>query len=428
MPISGPAEPQAGQGAAVRAERPGRPGAESPGDPDPSAPLWLGFKQWLPVICLALVGFIFVTTELMPIGLLRDISRDFNLPETLTGLMVTVYAWLVALCSLPLTMLTARLNRKTLLLAVLAGFVLSQFLASLAQGFNFLLSARLMTALCHALFWSVAPPLAVRVAPSGGATRALAVMAVISSLATILGMPIGTLIGHRLGWRSTFALIGLLSLLIGGLLALYLPSSPGAPKGKKAEPFNPFKNKPLFHIYVLTALTVTGHFTAFTYISPFLAERGGFEPSTIAVYLLWLGASGIIGNVLVSRFIDRSPELCLAASLSLLAASLILAGPAASSAAGTALLCLCWGASMGASSLNFQTTVIRRASSQQDVANSLYSSIFNVGIGGGALLGSFLARSFGISGVTSGSALMVLAALAVALRGLRKKTGENREP
>ena len=379
------------------------------------SPLPVSFRQWLPVICLALVGFIFVTTELMPIGLLPDISGDFQRPEAQVGLMVTVYAWLVALCSLPLTIVTARFNRKTLLLLVLAGFTISQFLAAMAQSFYFLLAVRLMTALCHALFWSIAPPLAVKVAPPGGATRALAVMAVISSLATILGMPLGTVIGHKLGWRITFAVIGLTSLIICGLLALNLPSSPGSSKEQKGPAFNPFRNKPLFRIYILTALTVTGHFTAFTYISPLLAERGGFQPDTIAMYLLWLGASGIIGNVIVSRFIDGRPGACLVAGLALLALSLFLAGAASASAVGTALLCLAWGASMGATSLNFQTTVIRKSGFSQDMANSLYSSIFNVGIGGGALLGSFLFRIFGVSAVTLGSAVMVLAAFAAAL-------------
>lgn len=384
-------------------------------------PFHVRLRNWLLVICLALVGFIFVTTELMPIGLLPDISEDFGRPQYQVGRMVTVYAWLVALSSLPLTMASARLNRKNLLLIILAGFIVSQFLASLAQSFTFLLGARLMTALCHAIYWSIAPPLAVRVAPPGGATKALAVMAVIASLATILGMPLGAMIGHSLGWRSTFTVIGLVSLGICGALALYLPSSPAAVKEKKEGRFNPLKNKALFYIYILTALTVTGHFTAFTYISPFLAEVGGFNPKTIAVYLLWLGGAGIIGNIVVSRFLNDRAGICLVVGLALLAASLFLAELAAKSALGAAFLCLTWGVSMGASCLNFQTTVLKKADSHQDVANSLYSSIFNVGIGGGALCGSLLMRSFGVSAVTIGSALMVLMALGVAAWSLRRQ-------
>lgn len=388
-----------------------------------SLPFHIKLKGWLPVICLALVGFIFVTTELMPIGLLPDISEDFDRPQYQVGRMVTVYAWLVALSSLPLTMASARFNRKTLLLIVLAGFIVSQFLASLAQNFPFLLGARLMTALCHAIYWSIAPPLAVRVAPPGGETKALAVMAVIASLATILGMPLGAMIGHSLGWRITFSVIGLVSLGICGILALYLPSSPAIIKERREGEgrFNPFKNKALFKVYILTALTVTGHFTAFTYISPFLAEAGGFRPETIAVYLLWLGGAGIIGNIIVSRFLNDKSGACLVVSLSLLAASLFLAELAARTALGAAFLCLTWGVAMGASTLNFQTTVIKKADSHQDVANSLYSSIFNVGIGGGALYGSLLMRSFGVSAVTVGSALMVLMALGVAAWSLRRQ-------
>ncbi|MDL2260571.1 MFS transporter, partial [Deltaproteobacteria bacterium OttesenSCG-928-K17] len=119
-------------------------GSAAGGSPQP---LWLRLRQWLPVVCLAFVAFIFVTTELMPIGLLPDISRHFNRPEAEVGLMVTAYAWMVALSSLPLTMATGRLNRKTLLLIVIAGFIISQFLASAAHSFGFLLGSRLLTSL-----------------------------------------------------------------------------------------------------------------------------------------------------------------------------------------------------------------------------------------------------------------------------------------
>lgn len=398
-----------------RKKTPPAPGPELP------PPTRVIFRQWLPVVCLALVGFIFVTTELMPIGLLPDISADFNRPQAQVGLMVTVYAWLVALCSLPLTMATARLNRKKLLLIILIGFTLSQLLASLAANFFFLLGARLLNALCHAIYWSIAPPLAVRVAPPGGATRALTLMAIISSLATILGMPLGAMIGHALGWRITFVLIGLISLGICGLLMLNLPANPAAARAKQGGVFQPFKNWPLLRVYILTALTVSGHFTAFTYISPFLAEVGGFRPETIAMFLLWLGGAGIIGNLTVARFLSDRAGTALAFSLSLLAASLFLAGTAAATPLGTALLFLTWGASMGASSLNFQTTVIKAAEAHQDVANSLYSSIFNIGIGGGALWGSLIVRSFGVPAVTAGSGFMALAALAVALGSMRRR-------
>lgn len=376
-------------------------------------------KAWLPVICLALTGFTFVTTELMPIGLLPDIAQDMGKTEAFTGLLVTIYAWSVALTSLPLTMAVRRLNRKTLLLFLLGGFAVSQWLAAIATDFAFLMAARLMTSFCHALFWSVTPPLAVKVAPGHGTTKALAIMGSITSLASILGMPLGTIIGHNLGWRVTFALIGTLSLIVALILAKNLPSVPGAEGKKTAGEAMPWHTPIIAKTYLLTVLTVSGHFAAFTYMNPLLANSGGFSSSTIAVLLLTLGSAGIMGNIIVSRHLDVRPQTALTSALCLLAASLLIAGFAASSLPGAVLLCLVWGSSMSASTLTYQTIVIKK-STNQDVANSLYSAIFNVGIGGGALVGNTVFNAFGIGAVNYGGAVFIVLAISAALALLRR--------
>ncbi len=377
-------------------------------------PFYHGFKSWLPVLCLALAGFIFVTTELMPIGLLPDIARAMGKSEAYTGLLITVYAWTVALTSLPLTMAFARLNRRTLLLFLLAGFTLSQWLAAAATNFAFLMAARLMTSLCHALFWSIAPPLAVRVAPGHGATKALSLLAAVTSLASILGMPLGTIIGHQFGWRLTFGLVGLISLVFALILFKFLPSAPGRGRDKEESAPRPWHNPQLRRIYLLTALTVAGHFTAFTYMTPLLAQSGGFSPTVIAWLLLTLGGAGIAGNLLVSRFFDQHPKVCLMTALTVLTFCLLAARFLGASLPSAVLLCLAWGASMSASGLMFQTTVIKRAGDNPDVANSLYSAIFNIGIGGGALVGNKIFNALGIGAVNLGGAAFVAGAALLA--------------
>ena len=376
-------------------------------------------KNWLPVICLAMAGFIFVTTELMPIGLLPDIARDLGKTEAFTGLLVTVYAWSVALTSLPLTMLVSRMNRRTLLLILLSCFTLSQWLAAAAPSFGLLLAARLMTSICHALFWSVVPPLAVKVAPGHGTTKALSLMASITSLASVLGMPIGTIIGQHLGWRATFAIIGMMSLTFTLVLYKFLPSTPGRQGNQADKAPPPWRNPALVRIYVLTALTVGGHFTAFTYMAPLLAHSGGFSPSAIAFLLLTLGGAGIVGNLIASRNVDIHPKASLMTSLPLLGLCLLAAQSAASFTLGAVLLCLVWGASMSATTLMYQTTVIKKAA-VPDMANSLYSAIFNVGIGGGALMGNKIFNASGISAVNYGGAVFVIAAIIVAAATLKR--------
>ncbi len=385
-------------------------------------------KRWLPTAALAGAGFIFVTTELMPVGLLPDIAGDLERNEARTGLLVTLYAWVVALTSLPLTMVSARLNRKRLLLVLLGWFSLSHALAATADSFAGLMAARLMTALSHALFWSVAPPLVVRVAPPGQSTRALSFLAAGISLASVLGMPLGALVGQHLGWRSAMALVGVFGLGFAVVLALFLPPTSGSPNSpeRKRVPFRP--NPAVRRIYLLTALTVAGHFTAFTYMRPLLTTVGGFSPPTTALLLLLVGGAGLTGALLVPRFFDRRPETSLTAALSLLSLSLLAAPWAAAFPASAVILCLAWGASMGAGALMFQTTVIQKAPEAPDLANSLYSAIFNVGIGGGALLGNRLFNGFGVSSVTLGGAALVLAAALMALwtgERKRKRSGKR---
>ncbi|MDR0882749.1 MAG: MFS transporter [Candidatus Adiutrix sp.] len=382
----------------------------------------------MPVFCLSLAGFIFVTTELMPIGILPELAREFNQTEAFTGLLVTVYAWSVALLSLPLTMLTAGLNRRTLMLILLGAFTISQGLAAVAASFPLLMAVRLLTALCHSIFWSITPPLAVRVAPSDQPTQALIIIAAVTSLASILGMPLGSLISHSLGWRLVFLLIGLLALLIAVILFKFLPSTPGddQPKGRVLRGL--LSNQPLLIIYALTALTVSGHFTAFTYMRPLLAHNGGFQPSTVAALLLTLGCAGVLGNLIVNKFFFTRPRLSLVAALIILALALALANPASSFLAGAFGLCLVWGASLGAVCLVFQTNVLQKAAESQDVGNSIYSAIFNVGIGGGALMGNQVFNHLGVMAVTRAGAALVVAAVILALIAAQTKPARSQRP
>lgn len=379
------------------------------------------FKNWLPVVCLALTAFIFVTTELMPIGVLPDLARDLNRSEAATGLLVTVYAWMVALTSLPLTLAVNRFNRRTLLLTVLGVFIVSQWLAAIAASFTFLMAARIVTALSHAIFWSITPPLAVRVAPPGQPTRALAVVAAIASLASILGMPLGAVISNHLGWRLVFAIIGALALVIMLILYKFLPPAPGTTGSKSSQLQHVLHNNDLLRIYALTALTVTGHFTAFTYMRPLLAQNGGFSPEAVAGLLLLLGTAGIIGNLIINKQFGMHPRASLITPLISLSLCLLAAHWASGTFPGAAVLCLAWGMSMGAASLVFQTTVIKVAPEAPDVANSIYSSIFNVGIGGGALAGNAIFNGYGVSAVTFGGAGFFILAALVSLSILKTK-------
>lgn len=369
-------------------------------------------KDWLPAFSLAFAAFIFVTTELLPVGLLPDIARSLARSESSTGLLLTVYAWMVAVASLPLTALTARFDRRFLVLTLLVLFAAGNVLAALSHTFAMLLAARICVALCHAVFWSIATPLVTRIAPPGNRAKALGAMVTGTSLATVLGVPLGTLLGHHLGWRITFAAVGVTALGIALLMRMLVSPQPSRNAGSfKSLPV--LAHRPaLLKIYLLTLLTVTGHFAAFTYLSPFMIQVGGLSSKGVAFLLLLLGGAGIAGSYLGGKIAERWERWFLAGPLIALSACLGLLVLAGTGIAAAAVLCFAWGMAWTAVTLGYQTRVLICAPDEADIAVSLYSGIFNIGIGGGALIGS---RVFSHGGVEyigyAGMAFVLLAAL-----------------
>ena len=145
-----------------------------------------GFKGWLPVIGLTFSTFIFNTSEFIPIGLLSDIAGDFHISESHAGLMITVYAWVVALASLPLMLAFAKTESRKLMLSIVTLFIVSHVLSGFASDFYMLMLSRMGVACAHAIFWSIVTPLAVKLAPEGKRSTALGIIVSGSSIAMIV--------------------------------------------------------------------------------------------------------------------------------------------------------------------------------------------------------------------------------------------------
>lgn len=353
-------------------------------------------KKWLPVISLTLSTFIFNTSEFIPIGLLTSIADDFAITESKAGLLITIYAWVVALASLPLMMAFAKTENKKLMLSHVALFTASHILSGFSNSYVMLMISRIGVACSHAVFWSIVTPLAVHVAPEGHRSTALSMIITGSSIAMIVGLPLGRAVGLMVGWRVTFLLIAILSAIVLCLLASFLPKVPSDNNISLKTLPTLVSTPALLCIFVMTALTITGHFTAYSYIEPFLGQAAGFTNGEITMVLSAFGVIGIIVSVLFSKYYDRHQFAFLRVAVLGICICTLLLGISSGNSFIMVCTCLLWGLSINCFNISLQSCIIDYSPFGTAIAMSIYSGIYNVGIGAGALVGGIVCSHIGI--------------------------------
>ena len=342
---------------------------------------------YLRVIALTFGAFIFNTTEFVPVPLLSDMAKDFGMSTADTGLIITIYAWSVTILSLPFMLLTANLERRALLLKVFIIFVASHALCAVAWNFTVLVVGRLMVAISHAIFWSITASLAVRVAPINKSSQALGLLALGTSMAMILGLPLGRILGDAFGWRVTFGLIGLFAVGVGAWLYKILPLLPSKNSGSLKSLPELARNGFLMVIFLLTAIVVSAHFSTYSYIEPFAKDISGFSGKFITVFLLIFGVAGIVASWLFSKFYKLIPNAFTAISIAIILACLLALNLIATNETFMLALAFIWGLGIAGINMGFQIKVLNLASNATDAAMAIYSAIYNIGIGVGALIG-----------------------------------------
>jgi predicted MFS family arabinose efflux permease len=363
---------------------PGTP-AEAPDRPNYAA-----------LFVLATCSFIYVTAEVLPVGLLPQISSGLHVSEAQVGLLLTSYAGVAALTTIPMTALTMRFPRHRLLAATLVVFVVAQLLAAFSPSLTMLSLARVFSAAAHGVFWAIVAPIATRLAPPGQGGKATGVVFTGSALAMVLGAPLATFVGQATSWRTAVvcvAGVGALSLVC---ILVVLPHLPVLPrdahvtlKGQLAAARRQIGSRATLPGCLITLTAVIGQFAAYTYIAPLVRRDGGLDGRGLAVLLLGFGIAGVLGNVIAGRFVDRRPDRLMITIFAVMAVSMaVLIGTPGLPV--TVIAVLFWGLSSSPMSLSLQAAVLRRAPLSQDAAASVQVVAFQIGIGTGALLGDRL--------------------------------------
>lgn len=376
------------------------------------------FTSWLPLIGLTFAVFVFNTSEFMPIGLLTDIAFDLNISDTRAGLLISVYAWVVVLMSLPLMILVSKMELKRLLLGITALFVVSHIISAIADGYYMFMLSRIGVACAHAIFWSFASPLAVRIVPNGRRALGLSTIATGSSVAMVIGLPLGRVIGLYIGWRMTFFCLGVIAAAIFVLIAMVFPRLES--RGKFSVKKLPILlyNKVLVGVFVMSVLFATAHYTGYSYIEPFLGRIANMPQDVVTATLVFFGASGMLGSIAFSKYYMSNRYRFIFVVTFGTALSLILMQVAAFCMFTMILVCIFWGAMATAFNIAFQDNTIRFAPKEAtSIAMSIFSGIFNLGIGCGAYIGGLVVSNTSVSYIGyAGGFIGILASLYCALR------------
>ncbi len=371
------------------------------------------WRAWLAIVALAVGCFTFVSAEMLPIGLLGPISASIHVSAGIAGLLVTGFAFVVALTAGPLTVLTGRIDRRWVTVLLMAACFGGNALAAVATHFSVLLIARLIVALAIGVFWSISTAMAVRLVPAHQAVKATSVVLGGLAVAAVLGVPLGTLLGQYAGWHAAFAVLSGISLLVALAATILMPSMPSQSTGNLRNILKAFHHGPMRLVFYATVLMMTGHFLAYTYITLYLQQVTGIPASWMSSLLLVYGAAGVVGNFTIGSAMATSLRSALLGMLLLMTLSLILLWVFGTDRWVTIAILLPWGFSYAALPVLLQTWVFKSAQETGDseAALSLLVVAFNVAIAAGAWLGGVILDRLGATPI----ALIAAAIVALAL-------------
>ena len=370
---------------------------------------------WWAVSAVGLATFSVVTTEMLPVGLLTPIADSLGASEGTAGLMISLPALLAALFAPLVVVVAGGIDRRRILCGLLGLLLVANIASALAPGIAWLLAARVLVGLCMGGIWAVAGGLAARLVPAQRIGLATSIIFGGVAAASVLGVPLGALIGDALGWRCAFAAMTLFSAAVLLLHVVVVPALPVATSVRPAQFVQLLGHRGLQRGLWLTVLLVSGHFIAFTYVRPLLTTVSGVDAKWIGALLFAYGLAGIAGNFIGGPMAARHPRgMLLAIALGLLLTPLLLLWVGSTPAGGIAVLLL-WGLAYGGVSVGLMGWMMKAVPQAVEIATALYVGVFNIGIAAGAWGGGRLLDGIGLhanlwaAAVLAASALLMVA-------------------
>jgi predicted MFS family arabinose efflux permease len=346
---------------------------------------------------MASVTFVGILSEMVPSGILPQMTDGLGISESQVGFLVGVYALASAICAIPLVSATLAVNRKTLLLALLTGFAASNIVVAISSSYVVIVAARVLGGICAGVMWPMIAAYGTRLVPENLHGKAITVIMSGNTLGVSIGLPVMTTIGTAFGWRTVFVVLGLAVAAIAALSHFYLPAVEGEKLTRSNSPLAVLKMPSMLMVLLLTFLSVAAHYGIYTYIT-LLVEMIGFAGG-IGLALLIFGVGSVLSVIVSAKYIDAYLRHLIVVMLAIggtaMAMFLLFRGTAGASHVAFFL----WGLAFGPLVTMYQTAVSRQVEEAKDVATSVQSSVFNFSIMIATWIGGLLLTRFPASGV-----------------------------
>ncbi|WP_431934084.1 MFS transporter [Nonomuraea jabiensis] len=367
-------------------------------------------RHWVAVSAVAFGTFLLVTAEQLPIGLLTPVGSALSVSEGAAGLMVTVPSIVAAVAAPVVPILVGRMDRRLLLVALMGLMTLANLASALAPNYPLLITARVLVGVAIGGFWAIAGGLAVRLVPASRVPRATAIIFGGVGAANVFGVPIGTMIGGLANWRIAFGALSALALaVLVTLLAVLPPLTAAQPVGLRRLA-GQFRNRGVRVGILATFLIVTGHFSAYTFISPVLQDLSGIDARFVGPLLFGFGVAGIAGNFIAGATVARRLHRTVLSIATALGVTVLLYPVAGLTAVGGVTLLVAWGLAYGGVSTSLQTWMIKAAPQAVEEASALWVAVFNLSIGLGAFAGGAIVDALPLQGILWLAGVLLLAA------------------